>query len=99
MVTLSKIFPKKNDISQTFRVEGEFIKHPPKLYYGLAGEGNIVVSKRSNALIIPTEYLMPNNMILTNDGEISVTTGMKNLEFVEILSGIDTNTVIIKPGE
>ena len=96
---VSKIFPKKNDVSQTFRVESEFIKQPPKLYYGLAGEANIVISKRNNALVIPTDYLMPNNTVLTKEGERSVTTGMKNLEFVEILSGIDTTTSLVKPSE
>lgn len=99
LATVSKIFPKKNDISQTFRVESEFIKQPPKLYYGLAGEGNIVVSKRSNALVIPTEYLKSNNTVLTTEGEKIVNIGIKNLEFVEILSGIDTTTSLIKPSE
>lgn len=99
LATVSKIFPKKNDISQTFRVESKFVNQPPKLYYGLAGEGNIVIAKRKNVLVIPTEYLLPNNKVMTSEGEKTVTVGMKNLEFVEILSGIDTNTNLIKTKE
>ena len=96
LATVNKIYPKKDNLSQTFLVESKFIEKPPKLYYGLAGEGNIVIDKRKNALVIPTEYLLPNNKVLTSEGEKTVTIGMKNLEFIEILSGIDTTTILLK---
>lgn len=96
---VSKIFSKKNDLTQTFKVESTFQKSPPKLYYGLSGEANILVSKRENTLIIPTEYLLPNNKVLTTKGEKIVRTGIKNLEFTEILSGIDSTSILIKPSE
>lgn len=99
LAKISKIAPKKDDLTQTFRVESTFTELPPRLYYGLAGEANIIVSKRSQALVIPATYLMANNKVLTADGAISVKVGMKNLEFVEILSGIDTATSLIKPKE
>lgn len=99
LASISKIYPKKNDVSQTFRVESEFLQQPPKLYYGLAGEANIIVSKRRNTIIIPTEYLMSKNRVLTTEGEVDVKVGMKNLDFVEILSGIDTSTSLLKPEE
>ena len=97
LAIVSNIYPKKDNLSQTFRVESKFIKQPSKLYYGLTGEANIMVSKRQNTLVIPAEYLLPNNKVLTSEGEKNVTIGMKNLEFVEILSGIDTTTTLIKP--
>lgn len=96
---VSKIYNKKNEVTQTFRVESTFLQPPPKLYYGLSGEGNIIVSRRENALIIPTEYLLPNNKVLTTKGKKSVKTGIKNLEYTEILSGIDTTSILIKPSE
>ncbi len=94
-----KIFPKKDDITQTFRVESDFLQLPPKLFNGLAGEANIIISRRNNTIVIPAEYLLPNNKVMTNDGEKNIKVGLKNLEFVEILSGIDTTTTIIKPSE
>jgi multidrug resistance efflux pump len=97
LANVSKIYPKKDNLSQTFRVESVFIKQPPKLYYGLSGEANIIVSKRKNTLVIPAEYLLPNDKVLTLEGEKSVVIGMKNLEFVEIMSGIDASTTVIKP--
>jgi len=99
LASVSKIFPKKNELTQTFRVEGKFHELPSKLYYGLAGEANIVVSKRYNAMIIPTSYLLPNNKVLTLDGEKVVKLGIKNLEYVEILSGIDSSTILTKQGQ
>jgi hypothetical protein len=78
-------------------VEAEFKELPPKVYYGLSGEANIVVSTRDNAIVIPAEYLLGDNKVLTEEGEKSVQVGIKNLKFAEILSGIDTTTSLLKP--
>jgi multidrug resistance efflux pump len=99
VATVSKIYTKKNNLTQTFRVESTFKVLPPKLYYGLAGEANIIISIKKEALVIPAEYLLPNNKVMTDEGEVEVVVGMKNLEFVEIISGIDTSRNIIKPKE
>jgi len=93
---VTKIYPKKEASTQTFRVESVFDFPPPKLFNGLSGEANILVDRRVNATVIPSDYLLPDNKVLTPDGEVSVKTGLKNLEFVEIIEGIDTNTTLIK---
>ena len=94
-----KIYPQKDERSQTFMVEAIFEMAPVKLYPGLAGEANIIVSEKENTLTIPLEYLMKNNTVNTDDGPVKVTIGTKNLEEVEILAGIDENTEILKPEE
>jgi multidrug resistance efflux pump len=94
---VTKIYPRKEQRTQTFKVEALFEKAPETLYPGLSGEGNIVISKRDNALIIPYEYLLEGEKVLTENGEKEVKTGLKTLENVEIISGIDTSTVILKP--
>jgi HlyD family secretion protein len=96
---VSKVHPKKDETTQTFLVESIFIKPPPKLYNGLSGEANIIVDKKENALVIPSEYLVSGNKVLTSEGERSVITGIKNMQFVEIISGIDTATLLLKPRE
>lgn len=93
----TKIYPKKNAQTQTFLVEAQFIVQPPKLYNGLSGEANIIVGKRDRALVIPSTYLKAQGTVLTEDGERQVTVGIKNLEFVEILSGLDSNTTLLRP--
>lgn len=97
MARVSKVYPKKDETTQTFRVESEFLDHPSKLYNGLSGEANIVIGKKTNALVIPSEYLMAGDKVLTDKGEQGVKTGMKNMNFVEIISGIDTTSVLVKP--
>jgi len=96
---ISKIYPKKDERSQTFKVEAKF-EHPPKrLYPGLSGEGNIIIAEKENALTIPKEYLFEGNKILTPDGAVEVTVGLQNLDRVEIPKGIGETTEILKPKE
>ncbi|WP_340065920.1 efflux RND transporter periplasmic adaptor subunit [Ascidiimonas aurantiaca] len=95
---ISKIYPKKDERSQTFKVEAVFIRAPKVLYPGLAGEGNIIIAKKEEALTIPKEYLTEDNHVLTEKGELKpVTIGLQSLERVEILEGIDAKTYLRKP--
>ena len=94
---ISKIYPTKDERNQTFVVEARFISPPEVLYPGLAGEANIVIARRDSVLTIPRSYLLNNGQVLTEDGETEVKTGLTNLEYVEIISGIDDTTILIKP--
>ena len=95
--TVSSISPKMDDRTQTFLVKGAFIEQPSPLYSGLTGEANIIISKREQVLTIPLNYLINKERVLTEDGEVTVKTGIQDLEMIEIISGIDTSTVLIKP--
>lgn len=99
IASVHKIYPKKEESTQTFQVESLFDLPPPKLYNGLSGEANILVDRRVNTLVIPADYLMPENKVQTKNGIESVKVGIKNLEYVEIISGIDTSTILLKPSE
>ena len=94
---ITKIYLLKDNRTQTFKVEGKFRQPPKMLYAGLSGEANIILTEKKNTLTIPLEYLIDENKVKTADGEIKVQVGMKNIERAEIISGIDTATVIIKP--
>lgn len=94
---VSRIYPKKDERNQTFRVDAIFDTPPKILYPGLAGEANIVIAKKERALVIPRTYLINDSSVLTEDGEVPVEIGLCSLDFVEILSGIDENTPIYKP--
>lgn len=94
---IQKIYPKKDPTTLTFKVEGQFLNPPPKLYNGLAGEANIIVGIHENVITIPTDYLKSPNTVLTENGEQTIEVGLNNLEFVEVISGIDTSTALIKP--
>ncbi|ULC57886.1 HlyD family efflux transporter periplasmic adaptor subunit [Flaviramulus sp. BrNp1-15] len=94
---VSKIYPKKDERNQTFTVEAIFDEAPKTLYPGLSGEANIVISNKKNALTIPKEYLIDDNKVKTDDGIVTITTGLQNMEFIEVISGITESTSIHKP--
>lgn len=91
---VSKIYPKKDERNQTFKVEAIFNNAPKVLYPGLSGEANIVIAQKINVLTIPKEYVLQNNKVKTDAGLITVKLGLQNLEFVEVLSGITKDTFI-----
>ncbi len=95
--TLHKIYPRKDERSQTFKVEAWFVDPPTTLYPGLSGEGNIIIAEKAKTLTIPKEFLIDGSKVITDEGEIEVTLGLQNLDKVEILSGITEKTAIYKP--
>jgi len=94
-----KIFPKKDERNQTFLVEAFFEKPPDVLYPGLAGEANIVIDQKKEALIIPKQFLIDGNMVKTDEGLVTITVGLQNMDSLEVLSGITSTTWIYKPDE
>lgn len=94
---ITKIAPKMDAQTQTFEIEAVFVDQPARLYMGLTGEGNIVINEKKKALVIPREYLLPGNKVETENGMVKVKTGLSNWSFIEIVSGLDENTVILKP--
>lgn len=94
---VTEIAPKMDEKTQTFKLKARFTKAPKKLYMGLSGEGNIVVREGVKALVIPADYLMPGNLVETDKGKIKVKVGLVNWDYVQILSGVDKNTLIYKP--
>lgn len=94
---ISYISETKDNATQTFEVEAVFLEKPKKLYNGLSGEANILVDRRKNAIVIPSDYILNRNSVLTENGPIEVKTGVKNLEYIEILEGLDSTTFLLKP--
>jgi multidrug efflux pump subunit AcrA (membrane-fusion protein) len=94
---VTQIVPQMDQATQTFWVEGTFNNPPAVLYSGLRGEASILVVQKEGALTIPLDYLMDENKVLTEAETLTVTTGLRSLERVEILSGLDSSTVILKP--
>lgn len=93
---VSKVFPQKDIRNQTFKVEASFEKSPSVLYPGLSGEASIIISEKKNVLTIPKYLLFEDNKVKTDDGFKMIEVGSQNLEYVEVLSGIDENTIIYK---
>lgn len=97
---VSKIVPYMNERTRTFLVEAEFVNQPPVLYPNTTFEANILIQTKMNVLLIPRDFLFNEEFVYNEEGQkIKVKTGLKDYRKVEILSGIDANTVISKPEE
>lgn len=96
--TVTKIYPIMDERSRTFKVEALFKKTPPALYPNLTAEANIIILQKVKSLTIPRNYLVDGKFVLVGkDDKKEVTTGLKDYQKVEILSGIDSSTVLFKP--
>lgn len=93
---ISKIYPSKVDRTQTFRVEAQFKDKGTQMYKGLNGEANIVISEAPHVWCLPRAYVN-DGKVITDDGEVKVVTGAANYDWIEIQSGLDTNTLIYLP--
>ena len=94
---ISRILPNKDQRNQTFTVEALFNSPPETLYPGLSGEANIITRTKEDVLAIPRSYLINDQQVRTADGLVTVELGIENLDLVEVLSGIDEETLIYKP--
>ena len=94
---VTKIAPRMDNRTQTFEVEGEFAQRPDQLYYGLTGEGNILIKEKKNTIVIPREYLIGQNEVETESGIKKVRVGAMSFSQVEILEGLKVNDLILKP--
>jgi multidrug efflux pump subunit AcrA (membrane-fusion protein) len=97
---ISKIYPAFDEQQQSFIGEAEFIK-PSKLYANTQLQANIIIGQNENALVIPSEYLLPGDSIQYYKGEkAAVKVGIRNTEWAEIIGGLDESKKIerrIKP--
>jgi len=97
---ISKIDPLMNERTRTFTTEAVFSKKPPVLYPNLTCEANVVILEKEKALTIPRTYLVQDSfVILENKEKRSVKIGLKDYQKVEILSGLNESTTIIKPDQ
>ena len=96
---VTKIYPQKDQRSQTFRLEARFKNAPQTLYPGLSGEANIVIDKRSQALTIPRSYLIGEDSVRTSTGMQKVSTGLFTLDRIEITAGLSESDQLLNPAQ
>lgn len=95
---VTKINPIMDERNKSFTVEGEFVKRPQTLYPNLNFEANIIIQSKENVLTIPRAFLFREKFVINSRGDtISVQSGIKGIQRVEIISGIDEVTQLKKP--
>jgi multidrug efflux pump subunit AcrA (membrane-fusion protein) len=94
---VSRIIPRMDARSQTFRVEAVFKNPPPTLYPGFTGEANILIQEIQNALVIPNEYLMDGRWAILDTGIVELKTGVQTIQFTEVLNGLKEGDRVFRP--
>jgi HlyD family secretion protein len=95
--TVSEILPSFNDVTQSFTCKITFIDALDFNIVNTQLQTNIVVGVQKNALLIPRNYIDFGGKVQVKDkkGKTQVTTNFIGGEWVQILSGIDENTVLV----
>lgn len=96
MATIYKIYPSFDEQSQSFICEAKFDKSI-QLFANTQLQANIIIGKKQQTLAIPSEYLLEGDSVLTKGGgQIPVNVGIRNNEWVEVVSGISERDEIKK---
>jgi RND family efflux transporter, MFP subunit len=99
---IREITPKGDPITRSYRVRIALPENAP-FFIGMTAECNILIAQRDHALLIPNTSIVNHGIWLIKHDETfyqPVTTGEKNADKTEILSGIsDQDVVILNPPE
>jgi multidrug efflux pump subunit AcrA (membrane-fusion protein) len=96
---ISKIYPAFDPKEQSFIAEARFVEPVANLKSGTQLQANIVIQRKELALVIPSNYLLPDDYVITSNKKekVKVRVGIKTTEWAEIISGLDGTTTIIRP--
>lgn len=99
--TVKKIYPRVNPADKTVKVVASIDPAGYDLYLGMSLEANIIIQEKNDILVIPVEYISIDGTAIVKKGSkeesISVRTGIRDLQYAEILSGLEENDRILKP--
>jgi multidrug efflux pump subunit AcrA (membrane-fusion protein) len=96
---ISKIYPSFDTNEQAFIVEATFKDKVGNLRNGTQLQCNIVVQEKKNVLVVPTYCIINGDYVMLKDSKekTPVKTGIRTLEWTEILSGISEKDVLVTP--
>lgn len=96
--SITLIYPRVDAIERTARVVASLDPAGYTLYPGMTLEANVVVQEKQDILVLPVEYLNDKEQVILENGDLrSVKTGIRDLNYVEILSGLNKGDIVIKP--
>jgi multidrug efflux pump subunit AcrA (membrane-fusion protein) len=97
--TIRSIYPIMNETDQTFRADAVFTGNAQQPYIHSSVEANIVIQKKEHVLLVPKKALLSNDSVrLLRNGRLTIValkTGIRNLDEVEVLSGLDASSQIV----
>ncbi len=95
---ITRIYPRVNPVDRTAKVIASINPLEYRLYPGMALEANIVIREKADVLVLPVTFVSESNEVLLKDRTSrSVVTGIRDLNYVEIVSGLEEGDIILKP--
>jgi multidrug resistance efflux pump len=92
-------YPRISPGNKTSRVISS-VEIPPgvNVFSGMSVEANIIIAEKKNILVIPREYLSTGKTVKIKgkDQAVKVQTGVSDLQYVEIISGITEADELVK---
>ena len=98
--SIKEIYPRISQGNKTSKVIAEIMQTADKKFYSsLSAEANIVISSKKNVLVVPREFILEGNKVKIKGKEelVQVKKGAEDIEFVEILEGIDESAELVMP--
>jgi multidrug efflux pump subunit AcrA (membrane-fusion protein) len=95
---ITEIYPAFDEQTQSFYCKAKLDDNLDFKVAGTQLQANIIIGEKQNALVIPREYMSYGNKVKTKGkGDVTIIPGFISSEWVEIDSGLDENTTIVKP--
>jgi multidrug efflux pump subunit AcrA (membrane-fusion protein) len=99
---IKEVYPKISTSSKSIKVMASIVLPDNiTMYAGATLEANIINQRKKNALVIPRYYLSNDSVFVKRKGakekeKIKVQTGVGDVEFVEILNGLQAGDEVYK---
>lgn len=97
--TVAEITPKGDPQTKTFRVYLALPEDTP-LLIGMSVEANVVTQEKKDALLLPAEAILQDNVFTVVDGRLKrtkVETGLRGARMVEIIGGVREGEQVVSP--
>lgn len=98
---VKSLTPKGDPVARSYRVRVEF-SEPTELQIGMTAETNIIVSEKSESLLVPTPAIKNERLWVVRDStlvEQPVTLGVRGLTETEVLSGVTAEDLVVTQPE
>jgi len=93
---ITEIYPAFDKQTQSFYCRADFTDSLNFLISGTQLQANIVVGEKESVLVIPRKFLNYGNTVnVKGEGQVSIETGIISTEWVEVISGIEENTILV----
>ena len=100
--TLSKVSAAPEQNSNYYAVEAMPKQKLENIPAGITVEANIIIQKKEQVLTLPASYITEEDSVLVLTSEekeqwVKVETGISDMQYVEVRSGVDSSQTILMP--